>query len=237
MDIGCGPGDITNDIILPALHPNAVIIGTDISEDMIKYARKTYSKEKQLDFDVLDIQTKELPAKYISEFDHIFSFHALHWCFDIKQAFKNIYRMLRPNGTMLVLVVSLHPICKVIQETIQDNRFAPYIKDVNISPVWPFQDSVNPNRELKGLLKEIGFKIDHCSHRNVYHFDDNSDQFLSSILAFLEFIDNIPHDQKEIFKKEIARKFTETQISFKRSSDNKTVILNVYNLLIAFAKK
>lgn len=27
MDIGCGPGDITNDIILPVLSPNTVITG------------------------------------------------------------------------------------------------------------------------------------------------------------------------------------------------------------------
>jgi len=27
MDIGCGPGDITKEIILPALDPNATIIG------------------------------------------------------------------------------------------------------------------------------------------------------------------------------------------------------------------
>lgn len=27
MDIGCGPGDITKNIVLPTLHPNAVIIG------------------------------------------------------------------------------------------------------------------------------------------------------------------------------------------------------------------
>ena len=30
LDIGCGPGDITKDIILPALNPNAVVIGKKI---------------------------------------------------------------------------------------------------------------------------------------------------------------------------------------------------------------
>ncbi|XP_011068144.1 PREDICTED: uncharacterized protein LOC105154363, partial [Acromyrmex echinatior] len=69
IDIGCGPGDVTKDIILPALDPNAVVIGTDISESMIDYAKKKYIKEKRLEFDVLDIQTKNLPTKYVSEFD------------------------------------------------------------------------------------------------------------------------------------------------------------------------
>lgn len=30
MDIGCGPGDITNDIILPVLDPNTIITGKRI---------------------------------------------------------------------------------------------------------------------------------------------------------------------------------------------------------------
>jgi len=55
---------------------------TDISEQMIEYTQQTCKKE-QLEFDVLDIQTKNLPNKYISNFDDIFSFYTLHWCNDI----------------------------------------------------------------------------------------------------------------------------------------------------------
>jgi len=51
---------------------------------MIEFANKTYSHEKRLKFEVLDIQTKNLPEKYISKFDHIFSFHTLNWCYDIR---------------------------------------------------------------------------------------------------------------------------------------------------------
>jgi len=50
---------------------------------MIEYAQQTY-KEEQLEFEVLDIQTKNLPNKYISNFDNIFSFYTLHWCNDIQ---------------------------------------------------------------------------------------------------------------------------------------------------------
>ncbi|TGZ48754.1 Uncharacterized protein DBV15_06800 [Temnothorax longispinosus] len=84
MDIGCGPGDITKDFLLPNLSLDAQIIGTDISDSMIKYANKTFKDEKRLHFEVLDIQTKNLPKKYISEFNHIFLFHSLHWCNDIR---------------------------------------------------------------------------------------------------------------------------------------------------------
>lgn len=58
--------------------------GTDISENMIEYAKKRYAIKNTLEFEVLDIQTKNLPTEYIAEFDCILSFHTLHWCTDIR---------------------------------------------------------------------------------------------------------------------------------------------------------
>ncbi|XP_012064326.1 PREDICTED: uncharacterized protein LOC105627658 [Atta cephalotes] len=208
IDIGCGPGDVTKDIILPALDPNAIVIGTDISENMIDFAKKTYIKEKRLEFDVLDIQTKNLPTKYVSEFDLVLSFHALHWCNDIKQAFENIYRMLRPNGIML---------------------------DVN-KYTWPLRNSINPRKQLKELLQTLGFTVIHCSHRDTFHQDSNTDRFFSSIMAFLDFIDHMPRDHKEEFKKEFTHKFAETQIIYKQKNNQK-IALDTYRILIAFAQK
>jgi len=66
---------------------NVMIIyhkGTDISQDMIEYAKEHYSIKGRLEFEVLDIQTKELPKKYVSEFDHMFSFYTFDWCNDIR---------------------------------------------------------------------------------------------------------------------------------------------------------
>ncbi|KYQ53175.1 Putative methyltransferase 235L [Trachymyrmex zeteki] len=235
IDIGCGPGDVTKDIILPALDPNAVVIGTDISESMIDYAKKRYTKEKRLEFEVLDIQTKNLPTKYVSEFDLVLSFHTLHWCNDIKQAFENIYHMLRPNGTMLVFFVVSHNIFNVLENLIYDIRFAPYIKDVN-KYTWPLRNSINPRKQLKELLQTLGFTVIHCSHRDIFHQDSDLNGFFSSIIAFLDFIDHMPCDRKEEFKKEFADKFAESQIIYKQKNNQK-MALDVYRVLIAFAKK
>lgn len=53
-------------------------------ERMIKYANTTYGDGQRLKFEVLDIQTKSLPEKYVSKFDHIFSFHALQFFHDLR---------------------------------------------------------------------------------------------------------------------------------------------------------
>ncbi|XP_029173012.1 juvenile hormone acid O-methyltransferase-like [Nylanderia fulva] len=176
MDIGCGPGDITTDILLPTLHPKAVILGTDISKNMIEFANKEYSKEKRLKFEILDAETKSLPKKYISEFDHIFSFNALNWCEDIQQTFQNIYCMLRHGGNILMLIVATHDIYEVMKIMAQDSRFKPYIPNVN-KYVSPFNDSAEPRNKLRKLLEKLGFKIHHCSLRETTYSSKNSSNF------------------------------------------------------------
>jgi len=49
-------------------------------ENMIEYAKKNNSVKDRLEYEILDIQTKKLPTKYVSQFDYVFSFHSLHWC-------------------------------------------------------------------------------------------------------------------------------------------------------------
>jgi len=69
---------------IPNHHVNLVFIATDISEDMIKYANENNTNEKRIKFEVLDMETKNLPEKYVSTFDYVFSFHSVHWCKDIR---------------------------------------------------------------------------------------------------------------------------------------------------------
>lgn len=212
MDIGSGPGDITKEILLPFLDPNATIIGIDIMEKMVKYANETYGDDKRLKFEVLDIQTKSLPEKYISKFDHIFSFHALQWCNDIRQTFKNIYCMLRPGKTMLILSIAhqrmLFESFKVIM---QDVRYASYMKDKK-KCVGSFHDSIQPDVELKEILENIGFQVHHCSHREVNSFL-SAKKFVSLVISqhSFAFLEELQHNQRIEFQNEFTRMCEEIQ--------------------------
>ncbi|EFN68634.1 Trans-aconitate 2-methyltransferase [Camponotus floridanus] len=238
MDIGCGPGDITKNILLPALNPNAVIMGTDISENMIEFAKKTYSNEKQLKFEVLDIQTKNLPEKYISEFDHIFSFHALNFCYNFRHTFENIYRMIRPGGNILILMIAHHDVYEIMKIFAEDIRFASYIQDVR-NYISPFNDSVSPCTELRKVLKSIGFDFCHCSLREKTYSSKNMQNFLSSILAIYPFLDKLPHDQKEEFRNEFIREFMKRKFACKTIQNNQeqTNFIDLYTILIVYARK
>lgn len=130
---------------------NTQLIGTDISECMIKYANEKFSDEKRLQFEVLNIETKNLPKKYISEFDHIFSINALQWCSDIQQALENIYQMLRPNGTIFLNIIAFQDLFEVLKILARDIRFEHYMQDMG--KISPYQESENPRRVKRSSSK------------------------------------------------------------------------------------
>jgi len=83
LDIGCGSGDITSNI-LGAIMPKSFkcLKGIDKSPEMIQYANAHY-KSSKVSFEQWDV-TGEVAQEMAEQFDHIFSFHALHWVPDQK---------------------------------------------------------------------------------------------------------------------------------------------------------
>lgn len=79
MDVGCGTGDVTVDFLLPEIPTTYLkLVGTDISDSMIRYANETYQNLPRVSFERLDI-SGAIDAKFLNYFDHVTSFFCLHW--------------------------------------------------------------------------------------------------------------------------------------------------------------
>jgi len=84
LDLSCGPGSVTKKVLMPRLPADfGLLVGADLSADMIQYARKTYTHSK-LRFTQFDLakdigNTSQLQP---SDFDKIFSFYCLNWIQD-----------------------------------------------------------------------------------------------------------------------------------------------------------
>jgi juvenile hormone acid methyltransferase len=81
LDLGCGPGSVTTQVLMPRLPADfGLLVGADLSADMIQYASETYTHSK-LRFTQFNLakdigNTSKLRP---SGFDKIFSFYCLHW--------------------------------------------------------------------------------------------------------------------------------------------------------------
>ncbi|MDH6366641.1 MULTISPECIES: methyltransferase domain-containing protein [unclassified Breznakia] len=118
LDIGCGPGNSTNQLYQK--YPNAHIIGIDSSEDMIDKARKDYP---HLNFQQVDV-TKDLYT--LNEtFDLIFSNACLQWVPNNEKVLQELFHMLNKNGVLAVQVPINQeaPIQRIIHDVVHESKW------------------------------------------------------------------------------------------------------------------
>lgn len=184
LDAGCGPGDISMNILYPFFPPTLDrIVGVDLTNEMVDYARKTYRHPK-LTFQQFDLNMaveKQSLNKNIGRFDHIFSSYCLMWITNLKLCFENFYKLLRPGGDMLLL---FPPNKRFAYEKLAEHsKWGKYMTDLKqiISPYHYWDDAP---QQFQNLLNECGFT--QCQI-NVYdkHYNQSYEAMKSKPINFL----------------------------------------------------
>jgi SAM-dependent methyltransferase len=85
LDIGCGEGTLTQQIVACG----ATVVGVDSSEDMVDAARERHVDARLLNAEALPFE---------NEFDAVFSNAALHWIRNHDALLDGVWRALRPGG-------------------------------------------------------------------------------------------------------------------------------------------
>lgn len=85
LDIGCGPGDLLINRILPYFHKQPTkVVGVDISKPMVELANEKYGG-KDISFHEFDIQgelAKICEFRKPEGYDFVTSFYCYHWIRD-----------------------------------------------------------------------------------------------------------------------------------------------------------
>lgn len=115
LELGCGDGSLwtTNLSLLPS---NVKITLSDISEGMIRDARRNIGKDSRFAYATFDCHT--LPYQNES-FDLVIANHLLFYCKDIDRVCTEIRRILRPDGAFLCSTYSdrhMKEITELVQE-------------------------------------------------------------------------------------------------------------------------
>lgn len=104
LDIGCGTGDFTRDVLLYHISPSSSIVAVDVSSQMIGYA-KEHSQHPNVAYEILDIATPDV-SDFVSKhekFDRVYSFYCLQWVQDQDAALRNIATLMKSGGEFLLL--------------------------------------------------------------------------------------------------------------------------------------
>lgn len=92
-DLGCGPGNST--ILLKNRWPNAKVIGTDTSLDMLEQARSDYSTLEFIKSNIEQFNPSE-------KVDCLFANASLQWCDHHETLIPNLIQCLNKNGVLAI---------------------------------------------------------------------------------------------------------------------------------------
>jgi trans-aconitate 2-methyltransferase len=152
LDVGCGDGKLSAEIAKNL--PEGSVLGIDLSEAMIAFARNHYPPEKFPNLAFIQRGANELT--FDSEFDRVFSNAAFHWMKDHGHVLKNLRKSLKPGGTLLAQAGgrgNAAEIFKIVDLMIENKKWSPYFKDF----VFPF--GFYGSEEYGEWLENAGFSV------------------------------------------------------------------------------
>jgi malonyl-CoA O-methyltransferase len=95
LDIGCGTGFLTGELL--TLSGDNKLIALDLARSMVETTRDKWAN-KNVQYLCADAELLPLANESM---DAVFSNVALQWCQNLNKVLADIYRILKPNGTLI----------------------------------------------------------------------------------------------------------------------------------------
>jgi trans-aconitate methyltransferase len=147
LDLGCGTGDLTNEIAKSGATP----FGIDFAASMIDTARRKYP---DIQFEVEDAVNYRTSQR----FDAIFSNAALHWMKQASEVMETVWYALQPGGRFIAEFGGKGNVESIIQSI--STALAEYGKSDPERNPWYFP-SIG---EYSSLLEKQGFRVTYAIH-------------------------------------------------------------------------
>jgi len=147
LDLGCGTGDLTNEI----MRSGAIPLGIDYSDSMIEKARLKFSN---ITFQVENGET----FRIANQFDAVFSNAALHWMTKPSKVVESVWLALRDGGRFVAEFGgkgNVQTITKAIKEVVSASG-----AEVSETNLW-YYPSIG---EYACLLEKQGFRMVYAIH-------------------------------------------------------------------------
>ncbi len=133
LDVGCGDGKIT--ALLASQIPDGQVIGVDISDKILKYARDDF-EDRYWNLSFIRGDAEELP--YYNEFDAVVSFTALLWVANHEKALASMARSLKVGRCFINAMPCDLPkeFKDATHEVMEMEAWKPYFQNLNTESNW-----------------------------------------------------------------------------------------------------
>jgi len=198
LDVGCGDGKLSAEIARNL--PESSVLGIDLSEGMISFARSHYPPEEFPNLSFRQMDANELT--FDSEFDVVFSNAVLHWIKTPENVLKGFWKSLKPDGIFLAQFGgkgNAAEVLKIADYMLEDEKWSSYFKNFE----FPY-GFFGPD-EYGKWLKDAGFSV---KRLELYSKDmalEGEKRFFAWIATtWLPYIERVPQELKEDYINEVV---------------------------------
>ena len=191
LDVGCGDGKVTAEIARAV--PRGVVVGIDASPEMVRFARKTFRKHPQLEFQAMDARKIQSPRR----FDLIFSNATLHWVDDHQAVLRGMAAVLEPGGKLIVSCGgkgNAQDVFLALRPEMRQKRWAGHFRKMP-RPYFFYSPA-----DYEKWLPECGFKIQNVAlvpKDAAYSGPEGFAAWLRT--TWLPYVQRVPENQREEF--------------------------------------
>ncbi|CAN7942255.1 unnamed protein product [Ixodes hexagonus] len=166
LDLGCGTGNITRDVLLAQCPPCQRFVAVDSSDSMLEYARKHFAHPK-ICYDTLDILADDDVsdfAKRYGQFDRVYSILCFNWIKDQEKAFKNASKLMKPGAEGLFWFNARTPQMRFRRKLAGMQRWNKYAKifEESLPPTVDLVEDEAIVSYMLGLLKSAHLTVSIC---------------------------------------------------------------------------
>ncbi|CAL1295214.1 unnamed protein product [Larinioides sclopetarius] len=202
MDVGCGPGRLTSQFIMPCFPKLRKLIAMDALPSMIEVAKSLYSHPK-IEYVVANFEDDSAVQCSEEEVTKFISIHCFNRIKDQYAAFKRLYELLPPEGEAALLFLLHNGYYDAIRKLAKDPKWQPYIPFNAEDGIPESQTKKYSSSHYERMMKDIGFKVLHCQQvQNVTTFPTD-EEYINFYFSVSHLVPFIPDSKKEDFKKDL----------------------------------
>lgn len=194
LDIGCGDGRITLD--LAKMVPQGRIVGTDLSDEMVAFAKKKYlsSDRNNLEFMVMDAEKNT----FTHQFDMAISFFCLQWVRNQLSVLKGIKNALVPGGKVVLTLPLISDAERVIGTIALSEKWGSYFTNFE-NPRIDFEP-----RAYAKWLEDAGLEKEALKEKVLsYEFGSQRDAELF-LKACMPHVKKLPESKQDEFLADVV---------------------------------
>lgn len=159
LDVGCGPGNLTEHIATNLTGPSGMVVGVDPSPERIALAKATYPKPEYPNLTFYEGRAEDLSRFETASFDVVFVNSTFHWVSDQAQAVREFARVLSKGGKLGVSggsgdFVAIHE--RIKADVLSREPFSAYPDEDETGPKFVKRSEMDELLELSAGFPEEG---------------------------------------------------------------------------------